>query len=50
MPDYLPDTNLFRYMDNNDVASYKQAAQAFFSQAQKEVAEGRSIILLSEEV
>jgi hypothetical protein len=50
MPDYLPDTNLFRYMDNNDVESYKQAAQAFFSQAQKEVSEGKSIILLSEEV
>lgn len=50
MPIYLPDTNLFRYLDNNDMGSYKQAAQAFFSKAQKEQAEGRSITLLSEEV
>lgn len=47
---YLPDTNLFRYLDNNDMESYKKAAQAFFSQAQKEQAEGKSITLLSEEV
>ncbi|WP_150274927.1 DUF4411 family protein [Paenibacillus tepidiphilus] len=47
---YLPDTNLFRYLDNKDMESYKKAAQAFFSQAQKEQAEGTSIILLSEEV
>lgn len=50
MPIYLPDTNLFRYLDNNDMGSYKQAAQAFFSKAQKEQTEGRSITLLSEEV
>lgn len=50
MPVYLPDTNLFRYRENNDIESYKQAAQAFFSQAQKEIAEEKSIILLSKEV
>lgn len=47
---YLPDTNLFRYLDNDDMESYKQAAQAFFSRAQKEQAEEKSIVLLSEEV
>jgi len=50
MPVYLPDTNLFRYMDNNDLETYKQAAREFFTMARQEIVEGKSQILVSPEV
>ena len=37
-------------MDNNDLETYKQAAQEFFTMARREIMEGKSQILLSSEV
>ncbi|ASA24799.1 DUF4411 family protein [Paenibacillus donghaensis] len=50
MSAYLLDSNLFRYMHNDDNAAYQKAAKEFFTTARKEVLDGQSIILLSAEV
>lgn len=49
MPDYLPDTNLFRYLDVQNEA-YKTAARDFFAGIQADAAAGKAKIFLSAEV
>lgn len=51
MPVYLLDSNLYRYMHNDNNQAYQAAAKEFFIAVQQEVIDcnGESVILLSME-
>ncbi|MFB9276332.1 hypothetical protein [Cohnella cellulosilytica] len=52
MPAYLLDSNLYRYMHNDNNQAYQAAAKEFFTTLRQEIADsdGQSFILLSAEV